>query len=349
MLPPLALAPNRGSFCLDICASPGSKTSFLAGLCGNSGLVLANESNRKRLGTLKANLERMNIFNGACCSYDGKNLPLFPESISHILLDPPCSGWGTAAKHPAAPKIWHDDKIIPLLRLQKQLITQAATLARPGGYIVYSTCTTNSAENEGIIDFAQNHLPLEVVCLRPFPGFVFSEKLLERGLLLVNGEASGSQGFFIALLKKIDIPQSKEQPNVMFEVRQPILLDFPLPAAGEAAIFGSGVRFVPKLTSSCLPQNFIWQAPLLGTWEPKTGFKPQKNLRYPQLLEDSNISRFIFDNIAELNKFLSGARITTTTQKPYALLCWQDLPLGLASIKNGRILNQFMRPTSRAQ
>ena len=94
MLPPLALNPAPGAAVLDMCASPGSKTGFLAQLTGPTGFVLGNEPTPARLGTLRANLHQMNLLHAATCAYSGDALPLRPQSWRAILLDPPCSGWG---------------------------------------------------------------------------------------------------------------------------------------------------------------------------------------------------------------------------------------------------------------
>ena len=98
MLPPLALAPAPGDAVLDMCASPGSKSGFLAQLVGREGFVLANEPNPARLATLRANLHACNLIQAGTCAFPGERLPLAPGSCGHILLDPPCSGWGTAEK-----------------------------------------------------------------------------------------------------------------------------------------------------------------------------------------------------------------------------------------------------------
>lgn len=102
MLPPLALAPERGACVLDCCASPGSKTGFLAQLVGPEGLVLGNEPAKPRLATLRRNLAALNLFQTVTCSWPGERLPMSDASWDRILLDPPCSGWGTTDKHPQA-------------------------------------------------------------------------------------------------------------------------------------------------------------------------------------------------------------------------------------------------------
>lgn len=202
MLPPLALNPAPGAAVLDMCASPGSKTGFLAQLTGPTGFVLGNEPTPARLGTLRANLHQMNLLHAATCAYSGDALPLRPQSWRAILLDPPCSGWGTAAKHPQVLRLWRGDKIDNLTALQRRLLRQAARLLAQGGRLVYSTCTTNTAENEAQVHFAEEELGLVRVPLPPFPGFVWEEQPGGEGTLRVDGERSGAQGFYVALLEK---------------------------------------------------------------------------------------------------------------------------------------------------
>lgn len=200
MLPPLLLAPPAGASVLDMCASPGSKTGLLAQLVGAAGFVLGNEPSRDRLETLRSNLRRLNLPRAASCSYPGEELPLREGSWPNILLDPPCSGWGTLDKNPKAAVLWSEDKTAPLIELQRTLLRRASALLAPGGTLVYSTCTTHGRENEEQVRFALDRLPLALSPAEPFPGFAFDDSL--PGVLRVAGDRSQAQGFFLARFVK---------------------------------------------------------------------------------------------------------------------------------------------------
>ena len=230
MLPPLALAPESGAAALDMCASPGSKTGLLAQLVGAQGFVLANEPSANRLATLRRNLQSLNLFNCATTSYPGEKLSLpsapgsfFPSPADgeeagwdRILLDPPCSGWGTAEKHPQVLRLWRGDKVKPLIGLQRRLLAEAARLLRPGGRLVYSTCTTNTEENEAQLHFAREELGLDFLPLGPLTGFSFADAELPEfaGVWRVNTGEDG-QGFFVALLQKPGTERENLRPETL--------------------------------------------------------------------------------------------------------------------------------------
>lgn len=217
MLPPLALlqvldkAGGRraaGLRALDMCASPGGKTSLLARLLGPGAVVLAGEPAPKRLAALRHNLDLLNIFNAASLGVPGESLPLAEGSMDIILLDPPCSGWGTADKRPEVLNLWRGDKLKPLIALQKRLLRTALGFLRPGGLLVYSTCTLNERENEEQVAWAVQALAgpgaaLRILPLVPFPGFVFDPPAdCAPGSLRVAAASGLGQGFYIAALRK---------------------------------------------------------------------------------------------------------------------------------------------------
>ena len=205
MLPPLALAPQAGAACLDMCASPGSKTGLTAQLVGPQGFVLGNEPSRSRLATLRHNLSALNLVQCATTSYSATELPLPQGGVGwqYIVLDPPCSGWGTVEKNPNVTALWQGDKVKPLIALQRALLQRAFALLAPGGRVVYSTCTTNVEENEAQLVFAVQELGFTFVPLQASPGFSFAAPELPQfeGVLRVP-TSQEEQGFFVALLEK---------------------------------------------------------------------------------------------------------------------------------------------------
>ena len=266
MLPPLALAPGEGARVLDMCASPGSKTGLLAQLVGREGLVLGNEPARPRLANLRRNLAALNLLQAVTCSWPGESLPLPDASWDAVLLDPPCSGWGTTDKNPQAIKRWQGDRLKPMLDLQRKLLTEASRLLRPGGKLVYSTCTTNVDENEGQVRFAVEGLGLEPIPLEPFPGFVFAAPELPgcEGTLRVDEGASNAQGFYIALLRKpgdsVAVPglaRGTAATAAYRAIPPAFLAEFGLSPAllppGDLAVFEDSLHFLPAPALAHLP------------------------------------------------------------------------------------------------
>lgn len=346
MLPPLALAPDRGSAVLDMAASPGSKSGFLAQIVGEKGFVLANEPNRERLGTLRANILKMNLLQIGTSAYPGEKLPLTGCKWPFILLDPPCSGWGTAAKNPRVLKLWHGKKINYLLQLQRQLLKSACNLLCKNGLLLYSTCTLNPEENQQQTAFALNQLGLEAVPLEPFKGFSFDSAPF--GALLVNGESSHSQGFYLSLLRQTkDIPEKINAPDALAGHELPrSLLSGPLCEPkllppGIPGLFGEKVRFVPSWAEKNLNNGFAWQAFPLGSLQKGGAFKPETRLRalLPDLSQKDS-PRIIFEEIEPLRRLIGGEAFHTSHNSPVSLW-WRDLPLGICQIKNHRLIANF--------
>ncbi len=155
LLPPLVLNPQPGDRVFDICAAPGSKTTFLAELMDNQGTLIANEPSSTRSKKLVSNLERMGVLNAVVLQSDGTKLSnFFEQQFDKILLDAPCSSEGFARKDSKFfDKMWSEKKIFEAAKLQKKLISAAFEILAPGGAMVYSTCTSAPEENEFVIQF----------------------------------------------------------------------------------------------------------------------------------------------------------------------------------------------------
>ncbi len=157
----LVLEPKPCDVVLDLCASPGSKTTLLAQLMDNSGIIVANDKNTNRLIPLQSNLKRLGVSNTITVRYPGQH---FPKRLAfdRILADVPCSAEGLLRagengilRH--APQLGKE-----LPGLQRDLLIRAFDLLKPGGSLVYSTCTYNPDENESVVQFLLENRPARV-------------------------------------------------------------------------------------------------------------------------------------------------------------------------------------------
>jgi NOL1/NOP2/sun family putative RNA methylase len=205
----VALDARPGQEVLDLCASPGSKTTLLAQRMRGEGVVVANEPSRKRLTPLQDNLRRMGVLNAVVTSYDGEMFPL-RRRFDRILVDAPCSGEGTWRGPEARPRPITESARERLAQLQAQLLERAVELLAPGGEIVYSTCTYAPEENELVVGpVAERHglsiLPLGLdlpACpgLTQWEGKNLSPALAATARLYPH--RFDSEGFFVARLAR---------------------------------------------------------------------------------------------------------------------------------------------------
>ncbi len=155
------LDPKPNEKILDMCASPGSKTTFIADKMENTGVLIANEIKRARIPALQQNILRMGVHNTIITQYDATQLPdFFGEEFDRILLDAPCSGDGFGRKDKNFYRtLWKEKNITFCAQLQKKLITSAFEMLNLGGEMIYSTCTGAPEENEMIVQFLLDTYP----------------------------------------------------------------------------------------------------------------------------------------------------------------------------------------------
>lgn len=153
------LAPKPGMRVLDLCAAPGGKSTQLATYLGDSGLLVSNEINTQRSRILSQNIERMGIKNAIVTNEDSFVLAShFPSFFNAIQVDAPCSGEGMFRKLPEAVEQWSTENVAICAERQKEILDNAAVMLKPGGVIVYSTCTFSREENEDVIEcFLERH------------------------------------------------------------------------------------------------------------------------------------------------------------------------------------------------
>jgi tRNA (cytosine49-C5)-methyltransferase len=216
MIPMLVLQPKPGEIILDLCSSPGSKTTQAAAMMENAGTIIANEISLGRIGILNSNLERCGVMNtivtrregSALCNNFLKKTDL---RFDKILVDAPCSGEGTLRKSPKTFGMWNINMIKKIAATQKRLAESALRILKVGGEMIYSTCTLAPEEDELIvnyllkkfdIDIEQIELPLkfrEGIC--EWKGEKLSEKV--KKCLRLYPQDNNTDGFFVTKIKKL--------------------------------------------------------------------------------------------------------------------------------------------------
>ena len=211
MIPPIVLDPNPGETVLDMCAAPGSKASQIAQYMKNKGILVANDYKGIRLAPLGINLQRMGVTNNILTLMHGQWFAKANMEFGKILLDAPCSGTGTIRKSIKTLRIWNPGMIKKISYEQKRLIETAFSILKKGGVMVYSTCSLEPEENEGVVDFLLEKYPdarLEEIKLDikrspavlEFEGKTYSPDV--KKCLRLWPQDNDTEGFFVAKISK---------------------------------------------------------------------------------------------------------------------------------------------------
>lgn len=162
-----------GDYVLDLCASPGGKTTHVASYMQNQGLLVTNEIDYKRAKVLVENVERFGIRNALILNENPNNLAKhFPRFFDKILIDAPCSGEGMFRKNNDAIKYWNAEYPVECAIRQKEIIEQAVKMLKPGGKIIYSTCTFAPEEDEQIVEWMHDEFDFTIEPIRKYEGMV---------------------------------------------------------------------------------------------------------------------------------------------------------------------------------
>ena len=208
MTPAQLLPIEDGDRVLDLCAAPGGKSTELAAKLNGTGVLVSNDISNSRAKALLKNLELFGISNAFVMSESPHKLAqYFPLYFDKILIDAPCSGEGMFRKEPAVIKSWIEHGNAFYAKLQREIVADALQMLRPGGMLLYSTCTFSPMENEETIQYMMEICPeLQIMPVERYSGF--GEGLVTEGnsslkeCVRIWPHKMKGEGHFLALLKK---------------------------------------------------------------------------------------------------------------------------------------------------
>ena len=192
MLPVQALDVQPGHRVLDLCAAPGSKSTQIAESLQGEGLLVASEPNSGRVNNLVSNIHRSGHVNVVVAQHDGRHFPrVAAPGFDRVLVDAPCTGTGTTRKNTDVWSKWNPHSGRSMHRLQVDILRRGGMLLRPGGRMVYSTCSIDPIENEAVVANVLRQSPwlklIEIDCKDIFPGLKTREGLTDWPLLNHEG------------------------------------------------------------------------------------------------------------------------------------------------------------------
>ncbi len=247
MAPVQLLSPQPGERICDLCAAPGGKATQIAGRLAGEGLLVCNELNPKRAKILSRNIERMGIANALVTNEHPEKLAKHLEGFfDRVLIDAPCSGEGMFRKEEAAVTDWSEETVQMCARRQGEILSSGAKLLRPGGRLVYSTCTFSPEENEmAVAAFLESHPEFQPEYVQA-PWFTAGEN----GSFRLWPHKLLGEGHFAAVLRKAGGEDTRENGGGSGQklpeqwVRFARELDIRLPQ-GKAVSFGQSLYWAP--------------------------------------------------------------------------------------------------------
>lgn len=215
-----ALSPLQGARVLDVCAAPGGKSAQLAAAIGPQGLLVSNEYSPARCKLLVSNIERLGIPNALVLNTDSETLAAwYPNFFDLVLVDAPCSGEGMFRKSEEALTDWSEATVRHCAARQAEILNHAAETVAPGGYLLYSTCTFATEENEEQVDsFLAKHLDFrlcpvaETLCRHTAPGLPVNGRDLSATRRFYPHIAPG-EGQYLALMQRNSIGKRADTPT----------------------------------------------------------------------------------------------------------------------------------------
>lgn len=382
MTPASLLPIDKGDKVLDICAAPGGKSTELGAKLDGTGLLVSNDISNSRAKALLKNIELFGIRNSLVVSEaPNKLIEYFPEYFDKILIDAPCSGEGMFRKSPTIIKNWEQYGVDYYNKLQKEIILFAAKMLKPGGYMLYSTCTFSPEEDEGTISYLLEQYP-EFHVVKALPDDDTREKLaisydgfdtgkpdwvdgkdeLKDCIRLWPHRIKG-EGHFIALLhkdiKSDDIQdKSSYQNKISYQDNYPAgkkssavseeALDFiktlPFSIMQELlTVHGESLYLLPEGLPDIKGLRLLRQGLLLGEMK-KQRFEPSQALAVAlKASQYHKVVRFSIDdpNVIRYLK-CEAIELEGIFEDGWYLICVEDYPLGWMKIAKNNYKNKYL-------
>lgn len=363
MLPAELLKAQPGECILDLCAAPGGKTTKIAADMKGEGLLVANEIHPKRAAILSSNVERMGIKNAVVTNESSDRLlKKFPEFFDRILVDAPCSGEGMFRKDEEARAQWNEENVIKCAVRQKEILDNAAAMLRPGGKLVYSTCTFSPEENEKmIVDFLNDHSEFSVEKIDTPPCISNGRPELagndERAAFTFRiwPHLTEGEGHFAAVLKKDGenenvyrnsniSPCPKEYEKLYRAFADEFLKN---PPTGEISAFGENLYIMPPFLPSLDGIKVLRFGLHLGTVK-KNRFEPSHSLAMALNPQDAVQCAELSISDKEIFAYLRGETIPAGDLKGWCLISVSGYTTGWGKAAGGIIKNHYPKGLRRS-
>lgn len=343
MLPVAVLDPQRGERVLDLCAAPGGKTTQIAGRMQGEGLLVCNEPVGKRAQILSRNVERMGVANALVVSeMPDKLSACWSEGFDAVLVDAPCSGEGMFRRHPETREEWSPQNRAGCAKRQAEILDSAAGLVRPGGRLVYATCTLNRMENEDTVAaFCMRHPDF-----MPEP-FSLPGADAPDGMLTCYPHRMKGEGQFAAKLRRTGFGEAVIRTDASMprpdRAQLAALRSFDPDAPVPTAMLGETMVFLPE----CPPVRGIRVLRMglhLGTMKGKV-FQPDH--AWAMASRAPKLPRIALDE-AQAAKYQAGETLDVPeTCKGFLLPTLHGLALGWGKASGGMMKNHYPKGLRR--
>ena len=350
MAPAAVLDARPGERILDLCAAPGGKSTQIAAAMGNRGLLISNDPELSRAKILSGNLERMGAGNAIVVSAMPEALAArWADQFDAVLVDAPCSGEGMFRREPEARAEWGPASPAGCAARQAGILDAAAALLRPGGRLVYSTCTLNRLENEdNIAAFLARHGGFS-----PEDFTIAGLGSATDGMLKLFPHRVRGDGHFVAKLRKAgewrekNVPSAKNDPDAMKLFRQ-LEGEICLPPdwLREMRPVLSGDRLFARPSGAPELDGLKVVSPgLLLLRAGRSHIEPQHALA--MALSPAEARRTMPLDDEQAAAFLAGNPLPAGDEGGWTLATWRDMPLGWGKISQNTLKNHLPKGLRR--